>query len=489
MDYLAKNAQLVPADFKGPIRTGFNSVAVTFDDGFASLAETAIPEMESRGIPFTVFVPSAFVGRPAGWIRNPRNNKSLPHVMDTRQIQELERIPKACIGSHCRTHRRLTELQDPESKEEITRSKKELEEILGCGVTLLSFPHGSYRENHLVMAGEAGYQRVFTIEPIRNNGVNGGVFPTGRIRVDPGDWNRIPANKWLRPVGDNRFTDKEDDLPTRRSPTLSGPYDVRIDGLTDSDWDTVLEEFKDVSVYQTWAYGSVSWGEKNLSHVVLRSRDGKIVAASQARIVHIPVFGGGVAYIPWGPMWREQGEDLESFRAILRAMKSEYVTKRKLLLRVRPREVAGGDGGGGHAILTDEGFRKNENVSPYRTFLLDLSPEMPDLIKHMDAKWRNQLRQAMKNPLLIAEGTSDEMFETFIALSSEMLQRKKFTPGVEFDSFRKIQKALPPERKMRIFICEVSGKPLAVAICSAHGDTGIYLLGATGNQGREFKRG
>ena len=188
MDYLAKNAQLVPADFKGPIQTGLNSVAVTFDDGFASLAETAIPEMESRGIPFTVFVPSAFVGRPAGWIRNPRNNKSLPHVMDTRQIQELERIPKACIGSHCRTHRRLTELQDPESKEEITRSKKELEEILGCGVTLLSFPHGSYRENHLVMAGEAGYQRVFTIEPIRNNGVNGGVFPTGRIRVDPGDW-------------------------------------------------------------------------------------------------------------------------------------------------------------------------------------------------------------------------------------------------------------------------------------------------------------
>jgi len=48
----------------------------------------------------------------------------------------------------------------------------------------------------------------------------------------------------------------------------------------------------------------------------------------------------------------------------------------------------------------------------------------------------------MKNPSIITEGTSDEMFETFIALSSEMLQRKKFTPGVEFDTFRKIQKVL-----------------------------------------------
>lgn len=31
---------------------------------------------------------------------------------------------------------------------------------------------------------------------------------------------------------------------------MSGPYEVRIDGLTASDWDAVLEELKDVSVYQ-----------------------------------------------------------------------------------------------------------------------------------------------------------------------------------------------------------------------------------------------
>lgn len=188
MDYLAKNAQPVPADLKGPIQTVLNPVAVTFDDGFASLAETAIPEMELRGIPFTVFVPTAFVGRPADWTRHLGNKKSFPQVMDSRQIQALERIPNACIGSHCRTHRRLTELGDPESREEITRSKKELEEILRREVTLLSFPHGSYRESHLVMAGEAGYQRVFTIEPKRNSGATGRIFSAGRIRVDPGDW-------------------------------------------------------------------------------------------------------------------------------------------------------------------------------------------------------------------------------------------------------------------------------------------------------------
>ena len=188
MDYLAKKTRLVPADFKGTVQAGVNSVAVTFDDAFASLAETAIPEMESRGIPFTVFVPTAFVGRPAGWIRHPGKNKSVPQVMDTRQIQALERIPAALIGSHCRTHCRLSELQDVESREEITRSKKELEEILEREVTLLSFPYGSHGENNLLMAREAGYQRVFTIEPKRNRGPVGRIFSAGRIRVDPGDW-------------------------------------------------------------------------------------------------------------------------------------------------------------------------------------------------------------------------------------------------------------------------------------------------------------
>jgi lipid II:glycine glycyltransferase (peptidoglycan interpeptide bridge formation enzyme) len=282
--------------------------------------------------------------------------------------------------------------------------------------------------------------------------------------------------------------DKEEDFLKKWAPTVSVPYDVRIDGLTASDWNSVLGELKDASVYQTWAYGSVSWGASSLSHVVLRSSAGKIAAASQARIVHIPILGGGIAYLPWGPMWRGQGgEDLESFRAILRTLKTEYVTKRNLLLRVRPKEVAEEDGENLHAILTEEGFKRNENVLPYRTFLLDLSPEMPTLMKNMEGKWRNQLRQAMKNPLIVTEGTSDEMFETFMVLSSQMVQRKKFTPGVEYESFRNIQNILPPERKMRIFNCEVSGKPVAVAICSAHGDTGIYLLGATGNQGSELR--
>ena len=32
-------------------------------------------------------------------------------------------------------------------------------------------------------------------------------------------------------------------------------------------------------------------------------------------------------------------------------------------------------------------------------------------------------------------------------------------------------------------VCEYEGEPIAVSICSAIGDTGIYLLGASGDKG------
>jgi lipid II:glycine glycyltransferase (peptidoglycan interpeptide bridge formation enzyme) len=68
-----------------------------------------------------------------------------------------------------------------------------------------------------------------------------------------------------------------------------------------------------------------------------------------------------------------------------------------------------------------------------------------------------------------------------------MLERKKYQPGVDHDEFREIQKKLPEHLKMRVFICEYEGKPVTATIGSAIGNTGIYLLGATGDKGLQLK--
>jgi lipid II:glycine glycyltransferase (peptidoglycan interpeptide bridge formation enzyme) len=75
------------------------------------------------------------------------------------------------------------------------------------------------------------------------------------------------------------------------------------------------------------------------------------------------------------------------------------------------------------------------------------------------------------------------LYKVFLALQGEMFERKKYVSGVDYKQYRLIQNDLPLLQKMKIVVCEYENEPIAVSICSAIGDTGIYLLGATGNKG------
>ena len=119
--------------------------------------------------------------------------------------------------------------------------------------------------------------------------------------------------------------------------------------------------------------------------------------------------------------------------------------------------------------------------------MLDLSPAMSEIRKSLDQKWRNQLNRAEKNNLKITEGNDDKLYQIFLDLQEEMHDRKKYVPGVDYDEFRDIQKYLPEQLKMIILVCEYEGKALTATIGSLIGDRGIYLLGATGNEGMKMK--
>ena len=61
---------------------------------------------------------------------------------------------------------------------------------------------------------------------------------------------------------------------------------------------------------------------------------------------------------------------------------------------------------------------------------LDLEPPLNILRNNLDQKWRNQLNRAEKNKLNIIEGSGDDFYNTFLMLQEEMLQRKKYIPGI-----------------------------------------------------------
>jgi hypothetical protein len=87
---------------------------------------------------------------------------------------------------------------------------------------------------------------------------------------------------------------------------LATEYSVEVDNFGKDSWSEIVGNFDDANIYQTWSYDAVRYGRENISHMVLK-KNGSIVAASQARIVKIPLINAGIVYIRWGPLWRMRG--------------------------------------------------------------------------------------------------------------------------------------------------------------------------------------
>jgi lipid II:glycine glycyltransferase (peptidoglycan interpeptide bridge formation enzyme) len=64
-----------------------------------------------------------------------------------------------------------------------------------------------------------------------------------------------------------------------------------------------------------------------------------------------------------------------------------------------------------------------------------------------------------------------------------MVVRKRFFNSIDISQLKAIQRRLPAGQKMRVFLCHAGEELFAGGICSAIGDTALYLFGATSNRG------
>ena len=266
-------------------------------------------------------------------------------------------------------------------------------------------------------------------------------------------------------------------------------YQIHVDNMTSSNWDDLVNRFEDAHIYQTWSYGVVRWGQRNLSHLVLKQNE-KVLSVAQLRIIRPRFFKGGIAYLRWGPLCQLRGQEpqLEVVRPMALALHEEYVQKRRLFLRILPNAFEGSPGTGSFKDSFSQ-FRQEPQgtANARRTFLLDLTPPLDELRERLDQKWRNQLNGAERNDLTIIEGSGAGEFQMFSDLYQAMWRRKKFDNPVDVHEFGLLCEALPPSQKIRILICLHKGVPVNGIVCAALGHTGIYLLGATNDAGLNTK--
>ncbi|HJZ75880.1 MAG TPA: peptidoglycan bridge formation glycyltransferase FemA/FemB family protein [Vicinamibacterales bacterium] len=259
--------------------------------------------------------------------------------------------------------------------------------------------------------------------------------------------------------------------------------------MSETEWNAVLDGFADANVYQTWAYGAVCWGEKQLSHLVLH-RGGDPVAAAQLRVVRVPVIGSGIAYLRWGPLCLPRGRDRDVgvWRAVTDALIQEYVVRRGLILRGVPHVFAQDSIAASLCgVWSDLGFVEDPAIRPYRTFRVDLRPSLETLRRQLSSRWRRQLNIAERNQLEIVEGETDDLYRRFLKLYDEMMARKQFDTSVDAAEFGRIQQRLPASQKMLTLICQSHGLPVAGLVVGMVGNTAIYLLAATGDDGLDAR--
>lgn len=166
------------------------ALVVTFDDAYRSVLREGLPVLSRLGVPATVFVPTAFATsqKPMAWSEMDRwLGTPFEEELNCMTWDELRGLGDEGweIGSHTRTHRDLTSLDDAEIVAELHGSREECERELRRPCLSLAYPFSSYDRRVKDAAREAGYAAATILD------------------------NRIPISRrttpWLSGAGADRF--------------------------------------------------------------------------------------------------------------------------------------------------------------------------------------------------------------------------------------------------------------------------------------------
>lgn len=253
------------------------------------------------------------------------------------------------------------------------------------------------------------------------------------------------------------------------------------------EWIALAAGFADHNYRHCWDYAEMLAARSGAAaeHVVVEG-DGVPLGLASVRVRRLPGAGTGIAYVAGGPLVRGRGDDAprERLDAVLAALRREYVDRRRLVLRVAPAIGEERWNAAQDRCLLAAGFRPDRRLRPYRTIVVDLDRPLADVRKGLAKKWRNLLGNAERQGLHVTAGTRPELFDDFAPLFAELVARKAFAVDLGADFYAALQPRLPEAERLLVAIAWHEGRPAAGVVASVHGDTAVYLLGASNDAGR-----
>ena len=114
-------------------------IIITFDDGYESLYQYALPILKNYGFKAVIYVLSDYIGKINNWEAY-KIQRRYRHL-NIDQIQKLVASGFE-IGSHGKSHSYLPALNDYQLHQELAVSKKEISDITGRDVISFCYPYG-----------------------------------------------------------------------------------------------------------------------------------------------------------------------------------------------------------------------------------------------------------------------------------------------------------------------------------------------------------
>lgn len=147
-----------------------NKFVITFDDAYENVAVFAMPILQDLGFTATVFVLKDFVGKRNTWDVSPGDIRIF-HMNET-QIRDLHAAGWE-IASHGCSHTMMTLMGEADVQNELSVSKKYLEDLTQSPVTTFCYPFGVYDDRICELTREAGYTHLVGLEADDDKGVVG----------------------------------------------------------------------------------------------------------------------------------------------------------------------------------------------------------------------------------------------------------------------------------------------------------------------------
>lgn len=264
---------------------------------------------------------------------------------------------------------------------------------------------------------------------------------------------------------------------------------IDVDIPAADEWRSCVAAFSDYNYFHFFDFGQCAAKRRNgyCENVVIRENQLPIGVAA-VRIASIGPLG--IAYIKGGPVClRDIATYSRAFETCLEALLRRYVYSQGMLLRITAPVRSPEETAIQAQVLSKLGFRTPPFERPHQTIVKSLCGDEVDLKQSFAKKWTRELKASENVGLTRVSGTSDDLFCIFARLYQDLRLRKSFRVDQDVHFFRSVQSHLSEDEKFIVHISLLKGVPVSGYIGSIAGDTLVYVLGASSEEGRKCRAG